>query len=288
MGNIPRRPTPIKPTAIHAYFDKIQFWVLNRLDHETIASLREQCGRGGLYVDNRRKRFDGRFRQRIELRQPFDNAIAWLAQRDDALVNRVEIAIDYVFKSWADRDDAWEFLHRHLVRRWHGKRQEIRLITSNPDSGDDVFGGTRYDAGRWAPNGTVFYLEKHSRITGEVACLHLEWRLNRLKAVRAAGIESGRDLLEFNHREFWQKRLLLYYVDRERLGRLIRNRSKGKRNRVSKVDQAGRYRIYIDGRTGETHVRAHYTAQELIDKLRPLIRINRALVPIPNELLLPE
>jgi hypothetical protein len=46
--------------------------------------------------------------------------------------NRVEIAIDFVFKSWAKRDDTWHFLHRHIVRRWHGKNREIRLIKSNP------------------------------------------------------------------------------------------------------------------------------------------------------------
>jgi hypothetical protein len=65
-------------------------------------------------------------------------------------------------------------------------------------------------------------------VTGELWCLHLEWRLRSLKAVRAAGIESGEDLIGFNHREFWQKRLLLFDVDRQRLGRLIRNSYTGK------------------------------------------------------------
>jgi hypothetical protein len=74
-------------------------------------------------------------------------------------------------------------------------------------------GDTRYDADRAAQNGIVFYKEDHSRITGEEYCLHLEWRLNRLRAVRAAGIETGQDLLKFDHRAFWQKRLRLYEVD---------------------------------------------------------------------------
>ena len=95
-------------------------------------------------------------------------------------------------------------------------------------------------------------------------------------------------MLEFNHHQFWQKRLLLYDVDRERLGRLIRNRSQRKRSRVSKINQTGRYRIDIDGRTGEVHVRSQNTIQELIDKLKSSNRIQRALVAISNEGLLPE
>jgi hypothetical protein len=283
MTIIPSPPTPIEPAAIYAYFDKIQFWLLNPFDSKTLTWLRKQCGQGGLHVDNKPAKFGARYRQRIELRQPSKEALSWLAERDDALINRVEIAVDYVFKSWAERDDFWLFLHRHSARRWHGKNQEIRLIKSDSDAGDDVLGGTRYDAGRWAPNGTVFYPEHHSRITGELHCLHLEWRLNRLKSVCAAGINSGGDLPAFNHRDFWKKRLLLYTVDPERLGRLNRNHLLGKRNRGGPIGQIGR----IDRQTGEVIVRAHHAVQELINTQRLYYRVHRALVSISNETLLP-
>ena len=288
MSIIPRRIVPIKPSAIHPYFDKIQFWLLKPVDRATIARLRKQCGRGGLYVENRRARFDARYRQRVELRQPSDQALRWLARHDDALINRAEVTIDLVFKSWAERDDAFDFLHRHLVRRWHGKRQQIRVYKAEDKR---TSGGTRYDAGRWAANRIVFYREEHSRITGELASLHLEWRLNGLKAVRSAGIESGQDLLEFDHRQFWQKRLLLYEVDCQRLGRLIRNCLSGKRSRVSAIKQTSGYRVNIDGRTGETHRRVAGTVQELIDsfqRVRERVRVKRALSPLSNETLLPE
>jgi hypothetical protein len=282
MGTIPRRPTPIKPSAICTYFDKIQFWVLTPLDSMTIASLERQCGRGGIHVGDKPAKFGPRYRQRIELRQPSDEALAWLAGHDDALINRVEIAIDFVFNSWAERDDECEFLHRHIARRWHGKNQEIRLIKSDSDVGDDVVGGTRYDAGRWAPNGIVFYPEHHSRVTGELACLHLEWRLNGLKSVQAAGIKSGGDFLEFNHRQFWKKHLLLSEVDIERLGRLNRNHVKGKRSRANQT--AAR----INRRTGEAIQRSYFTVQELIDRQKQYYRVHRALSPISIEFLLPE
>ncbi|MGB6663109.1 MAG: hypothetical protein WBE90_29495 [Xanthobacteraceae bacterium] len=202
----------------------------------------------------------------------------WLVGRDDVLINRAEIAFDLVFKYRADTDEAWEFLHQHLIRRWHGKRQEICVKWG--------IGNTRYDASRSAPNMILFYPQDHSRITGEVNCLHLEWRLNGLKAVRAAGIKSGQDPLEFEHRAFWQKRLRLYTVDRRRLGRLLRNRLTGTRRRSSRTYQSSPR--WMDSRTGEVYARSYDTVQELIDKLRSLCRIHRALVSISNEALLPE
>ena len=80
MTDIPRRTTPIEPAAILRLFDKVQFWVLNPLHSKTISSLREQCGRGDIDVVNRPARFSARYRQRVELRQPSDKAIAWLAR----------------------------------------------------------------------------------------------------------------------------------------------------------------------------------------------------------------
>jgi hypothetical protein len=278
---IPRRAAPLNPTSRDPYFDKIQFWVHTPLNRKTLAGLRKECGRGGLYVDNRPARFDRRYRQRIEFKQPLDQALRWLAQCDEALINRAEIAIDLVFRSWAERDDAKEFLHQHFVRRWHGKNQPIWVFEA----------GARYDGPRRAPNRTAFYQEEHSRITGEVCVLHVEWRLNGLQALRRAGITSGQDLLEFNHRQFWQKRLLLYEVDCQRLGRLIRNCLSGKRSRVSVIKQTSGYRVNIDGRTGETHRRVAGTIQELIDNLarvRERVRVKRALLPLSNETLLPE
>jgi hypothetical protein len=232
-------------------------------------------------------------RQRIELRQPTVEALQQLAHRSDTLINKVEIAIHYLFDSPVARDDAWEFFHRHLIRRWHSTRQRIVVDRGTQARSTDEEGriGTRYDGERRARNMIVFYREGQSRITGELNCLHLEWRLNGREAVRNAGIESGQDLLEFNHRAFWQKRLQLYDVDRHRLGRLINNRVHGTRRRTSEFEQRGRYRINLDGRTGENHLASHDTIQELVDHLKGslrLERVHRALVPISTESLLPE
>lgn len=287
-------PGPVAPTraaANHCYFDKLQFWVCKPIDQKTIAQLAKECGRGGIYAKDGPARFDARYRQRVEFRQPSIKALRWLTQRSDALINRAEITIDLVFNNWAERDDTWEFLHQHLVRRWHGRKQEIRAYRrraqNHPLSDEGGVGDTRYDAGRGAPNVVVFYREEHSRVTGELCCLHLEWRLNGSRAVRAAGIESGRDLLEFDHRQFWQKRLLLFDVDRRRLGRLIRNQITGRKRRAPEILRTEGFYVNLDGRTGEVYGRSHDTVQELIDQLGRSYRLRRVLVPISNLPLLP-
>jgi hypothetical protein len=285
-------PPAIRPIGIYPYFDNVQVWVRQPLDREALLQLESASGRGGIHPENGPAKFDARLRQRIELRQPSADALRQLARRDDVLINKVEITIDYTLNSRAEQYRAWEFLTRHIVRRWHGKNQKIRVVRGTEGDDEGGLGGTRYDAARRAPNKTVLYQDKFSRVTGELNCVHLEWRLNGLKAVRNAGIESGQDLLEFNHRTFWQKRLRLYDVDRRRLGRLIRNRAHGTRRRTSEdTVLANRFKVNLDGMTAEGHVGSYDTVQELVDHLTGslhLNRVHRALVPISTESLLPE
>jgi len=88
---------PAKPVGINPYFDKIQFWIRKPLDTKARALLKRACGQGGIHIDNRPARFGRGYRQRIELRQPTKKALQWLAERDDVLINRAEIALDLVF-----------------------------------------------------------------------------------------------------------------------------------------------------------------------------------------------
>ena len=119
----------VMPLAVYSYFDKVQCWVQRPIDSRTRTWLQNHCGRGGVYLQNGPARFDARYRQRVELRQPDEQARQWVAGRDDALVNRAEMALDLLFACPADRDGASGFLHRHIVRRWHGKKQKVRVFT---------------------------------------------------------------------------------------------------------------------------------------------------------------
>jgi hypothetical protein len=274
-----------KITGKYAYFDQIQFWVRRPLDRQTRDWLEKQCGQGGLHPEDKPARFDARYRQRLNMFQPNEQALRFLAERHDALINRIEVTIDYILDG-APREDLFDFFHRHQIRRWHGKKQHIRLVE----------GETRYDASQWSPNKIAMYGQSSSRVTGETNCLHLEWHLNGLKAVRNAGIRCGADLLQFDHREFWKKRLLLCDVDRERLGRLLKNRASGRRSKTVKMmewkNKSFTYRVNPDARLGEIYVHSYDTTQEVIDALkRHRIRshlLQQTLIPIPHAVLLPD
>src|SRR5262249_27110999 len=127
-----------------------------------------------------------------------------------------------------------------------------------------------------------------SRVTGELHCLHIEWRAKGVRPTRAVGINSPRDLLGFAYRGFWQKRLLLYDVDRQKLGRMLRNRWAGRRRRTPEVTRSGKYEYDIEVATGEVCMQIHQTVQELIDKRKSACRVQRALILLSNETLLPD
>lgn len=250
------------PLSVWAYFDRVQVWLQQPADSTTIAELKMSCGY--VHQDNRPAPFDPAYRQRLDFKRPSDTALLWLAGQDGAVINETEPALDYVFATWRERDQQYDFWNWSLVRRWHGRRQHVYV---HPGASE-----TRYDALRSAPNSTKLYKEKFSRITGELYCLHVEWRAHGVRGVRSIGIHSPADLLNFDHRQFWQKRLRFYDVEPERLGRHLRMRASGQR---------GRGRPYDDDQLrGEITLRCVDSIQELIDDYRIPQRV---LIHISNE-----
>jgi hypothetical protein len=143
-----------------------------------LAWLQRYCGRKrrngrktkGVYWFNKPARFDRSYQQRrLVFCQPKRRVLEWLAARaDDVHINQIEPALDHCFDSLHRREQLYDLQDQSLVRNWHHKRQQIRIVPG--------FGDTRYDAqGRKVRNKIVFYKEPFSRITGELNCLHTEW-----------------------------------------------------------------------------------------------------------------
>lgn len=257
---------PVKPSAVDPYIDAAQMWLCKPAGPSTLAKLGKACGH--LYSENGPSRFSSRYQQRLDFKQPNEDALRWIADRDDALINSVEVALDFAFSTETELDECFLYLDQHLVRRWHGAHQQIRLVS-----------GTRYDAQRRAPNKLVLYPID--------LLLHLEWRLRGAKAVRSAGIKTGNDLLQFDFHQFWKQRLLLLDVDREHLGRSIRNRKNRTRDRAPWIATIGKgFRINWDFRIGCIATRPFDTVQELLDKSNRN-RIRRSLVRLDNSEFLP-
>jgi hypothetical protein len=277
MAQISRNGSPVKRVTAFGYFDVLQVWLEHPASHGELAEVARACG--SITRRNRAARFNSRYRQYIALRQPRQDALEWVARRRDAYINAVEISLDVAFENWVDREEVSEYLHRHLVRRWHGPKQPIRFVGEvNP---------SRYDARRRARNLLALYPQDDCRATGEieVPVLHIEWRAKGIKAVHSVGITAGADLLTFDHREFWRHRLLLVDINEEQLGRAYRNARRKAKDRKPVHDSLGRNldriagHILVEGRAR--------IAQKVIDELRGTLGVRRALVRIDNNPFLP-
>jgi hypothetical protein len=194
---------------------------------------------------------------------------------------------DWTFNSEEERDAAHEFVGRHHIKRWHGKQRA------------KVHKGTRYTGQRRVPNKLVTYGDQPCRVSGEIHCLHLEWRLNGARALRRAGITTVSQLLELDHRQFWKERLLLRRVNLEALGRQYNRHVLGKGRRrgpwIAFYGPGKPIRYNYDGRAGYILMRTsgsqekgtRGTAQAVVDEWRKHFHVSRCLEAIEIPELLP-
>lgn len=260
------RPDP------HAFVDCGRLWFRNPLTKSELAWLRERCGGRKMYVHTRRARFDYQFVQRVTAFQPTTEALEWLARRNDILLNYVEIAFDWIFSSEDDKQEAFTFVCEHLVKRYH-RDQGIRF------AGEDGF--TRYTGPRGAPNLIAVYADLPSKVTGEVECLHFDWRISGVASLRRAGIRSVRDLLHLDHGAFWRERLVLCEINRRMLGRRHNNHALSTRRRRPWIVRCGRHFAYdMDLRAGSIIHRACGSTQGVVDRCRQHFPLTGCLVPI--------
>jgi hypothetical protein len=267
----------VKPDSILSYIDLICFWLSHELDDATLKKLGCRLEGKKPGHQRRRARFNPKLVHRIQIEQPTDWALHWIANQPDVHINRIDFALDYIYGHADDRDDTAEWFDFHLLVR-HTKQAVVRVGKRHCK--------TRYARRRWARHNLIFYYDKPCRLTGELYCLHLEWRAVGRIACIAAGITTPQDLLRFTrqasgHREFWQPRLQLADVDESALAIRLYNQGRGTRRRGWPPEP----------RTlGELYMRSISCLQDLIDlgherdHQRP---IQRALVPLSNELWLP-
>jgi hypothetical protein len=260
----------IKPLAIYPYFDVVTVWFKRPLSRKNRDLLRRHCGPGTRPM---RPSPWLNFREGWRLHQPSDKALAMLARRSGVHINYAEFALDWIFETEDEREHAFGFVDLTHVKKHH-HQQELRYCR-----------GTRYTASRHAAINFVAYDDKPCRVTGEVCCLHLEWRVRRPRTLRRLGMHCIADLLEFDHRQFWEERLLLYEVDVAKLGRRHRNHCRSSRGQAPCTDPC-------DPSMGRTLLRSiarHDGAtriQDVVDWFRHL-GVRRCLIPVDVRHLLP-
>jgi len=273
----------IKPAGIYAYRDKVRVWLKGPVSKPELARLRGQCGCKDY---NELARFDPSYVQRLDLYQPTPAALQWLARRYGARITYVELSLDWTFDDEDAKDAAYEFLCRHVVKKHH-RDQGIRFVVGKR-------GTTRYSGPRRARNVLVMYRDKQCKVTGEVCCLHLDWRIHGAEALCRAGLASLRDLLAIDHREFWRTRLLLFALDPEALGRKYHNARRGTRRRKPWIISYPCGLLYNpDQRVGQLMLRgagepnSRGSVQGLIDDYAGRLDVRSCLIKLNVEHLLP-
>jgi hypothetical protein len=233
----------IRPVGVYCYTDNVQVWLRELLSSRQRRWLQNRCD---CFVDDQPARFDPRYRQRVQIRQPPETVLGWIAQRRDAYVNRLELALDLVFATEQEKEEAETFIRKHLVKNHRGK-QEIQLQGGTT---------TMYLASPGAANNIVTYAGRECRITGEINCLHIEWRKCGGAALRQEGI-SAKNLNDIDHRDFWQRKLLLYAINPSKLGRQYRKVYEGRRHRRrDQLITRGSLNYNVEKRMGQTIIKA--------------------------------
>ena len=272
------RARRIVPTEKMSYVDSIQLWLKNPLLPRTrLDWLAARCD--SIDVRQQPKRWDPAYRVRLQVRRPSQEALQWLATLSGVLMNYVEIGLDWTFTTEEERDAAHEFVINHHIKRWHGDQQ----VTFHK--------GTRYTAQRRVPNKLVSYADRPSRITEEIHCVHVQWRLNGARALQRAGIATVAELLKLDHHQFWKDRLLLRRVNQQALGRQYNVHVLGKGRRrgpwIAYYGPGKSLRYNYDGRAGYILMRTRGTTQAVVDEFRKHFDVSRCLEALEIPELLP-
>jgi hypothetical protein len=240
-----------QPLSAFAYFDVLHGWLKQPLSIRQQDLLRRECP--DLYIENKIAKFDHRYRQRLQgLPQPSTAALEMLIDftGDDMLLNYGEIALDLLPPDLPTLDRLFGRFQHGFVQPWHlGKQMQFFF--------DDGVSTRRFEPGQ-PKRGLWFhwYADQPCRIDDHPFCLHMQGRVQGAQLVRSRlGINRPSDLLQFDFLGFWRKRLRLYRIDFERLGRFDANRCSGSTRRKPRVEQWGPlgtvlHRVNIDRMRG--------------------------------------
>jgi hypothetical protein len=257
----------VKPCA---YIDALHVWLKQPISNKERRWLDRHCGKlrtvRQLPGVKEPAWFDPSYKQTFRLFQPSQEALKWLAKRDDVLLTFVELALDYSTDDERSKLALADAFNKHFVQRWHRSRESkiLNAFYGNANTGPRK-PGLRF---QW-------YTDFHSKVTGEVNCFHLEAKCQGTAALRRLGINRPRDLIQFDHGKFWRAQLsgAFFDCDHERLGRYNSNKLNGTKRRCTPIPQTTRY-VYNRDASGGTLLwrvyarhpdEGHFSMQRFVD-----------------------
>ena len=120
----------------------------------------------------------------------------------------MELALELILENEGQTRRLHDFLEAHMWQGWRSKKQ----TSYNYDE-------TIYSGGKTARNRFTIYADRPSKITGEVHCCKVEWRVNRKQPCEAKGLSTFPALHNFGHFGFWRTHLRLAKFDVDKLQR---------------------------------------------------------------------
>jgi hypothetical protein len=225
------------------YIDRLAFYVKVPLPRDLKRQLKNNAGKVDVKHRNPKMSLGV---QRVDIKQLNARCLELLNEHFsenesgvDFVINCVEFALDFV----TDNNDACEsYLQSHTVQPWR-KNQSVFVYKNI----------TTYFCGRNAPNNMVLYSDKPSKMKPDSGpCVHIEYRLRTFRVLRRLGILTFRDLIDFDHRQFWRERLQFRVVDEEKLGRGFLNQGLKRQRRTAWIKKG----CNMDIRAGHALARA--------------------------------
>jgi hypothetical protein len=230
----------LKPFASYTYFDRLRFWLREPLPIGAVDRLRKLCAK--VIVDRKQAWFDWRYRERLDILQPTQSALQFLARLDNrVLFNYVEIACDFIFADPHAVQRCLQLFRDSFLQAWHRPTMQVRAYLQGYTTREPPEPGERR-TGQWFQ----YYIDQPCRLTQEPYCCHFEGKHQGVQFLRRIGLRHPRDLINFDFDHYFARRTTLYRLDLERLGRYDDNRSTGRRRRTSQIQTHGSLSFNVD------------------------------------------
>ncbi len=280
-----------------AYFDTFEMGLtrhLKKWERETLESL---CGSvsyrrhdAGFLIPNS-EGLHVKVPAKIKLDQPTREALTWFIDRlrdtsTDVFLWRVEASLDLITRSKSDALKVHHYLDAHIHKRGRGGAKKLKVI-DGPD------GLTTYIGRRGRPNQVVIYSGLPSKVIPEMPCCHVEWRAVSSRSVRAINLSTLQRLFTFSHRALWRKKLRLFELDMDAVGKRLRGKHGNSRSEVtysgntavSKAANYARLCLYFRAKARGDLSNKHLVGQ--LNLLGDVKKVERLLRPIDASPLLP-
>ncbi|MGF1620180.1 MAG: hypothetical protein ACFCUR_06175 [Rhodomicrobiaceae bacterium] len=203
------RATQAEPVRANLRFDKIELRSKRKLTDRQQYLLQRTCDSADFEIRGAPTRGPASgMKEFVRIVSPNPQALEFLSSKSYVVPTSVEIALDIPTEDHQQAMEWVSFFDRHFAQRWHGSSRCLQI------------GYGTYTKRSGSARLFVWYGGKKPLKGTKTPGFHIECRLSGIAALRAIGIETSADLLNFDHRAFWDNHLTLYEVDQAKLGRL--------------------------------------------------------------------